>query len=392
MVWRWMLLLLGVWMHSAHAAETPPVRLGLIVPAASEAGRVAQSMRSAADMAASDWSERLGRRIEFSVHEDQFDPRQAALTAQQLVREGVWGVVGHFYSSSSIPASEVYRQAGLPMVTATSTHPRLTSRGFENVFRVSGRDDQQAKTAADFLLSRLAPRRIAIVHDRTEYGRTLADVLRSEVKRRAPRRLAAEETLMQGDTAFAGQVDRLKAARSDAVYFGGIYREAGSLLRQMRGAGLRATFVSCDAVLDAEFVTLAGEDAAAGSYLTFAPDPRLLDAARDVIRRYEARYGSLGPYVLYVYDAVGVLLRAIQTARPLDGSPAELRKVARTIHGMTYRGSLGPFRWDGSGDLTASPYVMYATKRGGAVQGWFEQLPPPTGGGRPTPNVTGRPR
>jgi len=197
---------------------------------------------------------------------------------------------------------------------------------------------------------------------------------------------------MQGDTAFAGQVGRLEAAQPDAVYFGGIYREAGSLLRQLHRAGVRATFVSCDAVLDPEFVTLAGEDAVAGSYLTFAPDPRLLESAQDLIRRYEARYGSLGPYVPYVYDAVGVLLRAIQTARPLDGGRAELRKVARSIHGMTYRGSLGPLRWDRNGDLAVSPYVMYATKRGGAVQGWFEQLPPPTGGGRPAQDATGRPR
>jgi branched-chain amino acid transport system substrate-binding protein len=361
---------------SAQAAELPAIRIGFIVPTGNEAGpAVAQSMRRAADMAIEDWTQKLGRPIDLLVREDQFDPRQAAVVAEGLVQEGVWGVVGHFYSSSSVPASAVYRQAGIPLITPTSTHPRLTGQGFDNVFRISGRDDQQAITAADFVLTQLKPRRVAVVHDETEYGRGLAETFIGALTKRPPKRVVLTEILSQGDKIFSLQVAQLKAAAPDVVYFGGIFREAAYLVRQMRQAGIRATFVSCDAVLDPEFVKLAGEEAATGAYLTFAPDPRLIESAWSLIRQYELRYGNLGPYVLYTYDAVGVLLHAIQIAKPADGSKGELRKVLRAIRARPYQGALGTLRWDKNGDLVNSPYVVYITKPNGKVQGWFDQLP-----------------
>ncbi len=372
---RWLAVLLALLCTGAHAAELSPIRIGLVVPAASEAGPVAQSMRRAAEMAVADWAPKLGRPLELRVKEDQFDPKQAVITAEKLVQEGVWGVIGHYYSSSSIPASAVYAAADVPLVTPTSTHPRLTSQGFDNIFRVSGRDDQQAITAADFVVDVLKARRIAIVHDQTEYGSGLAETFDRTLLRRAPRRVVLTEMLAQGDKDFAPQVAALKAARPDAVYFGGIFREAGYLVRQMRQAGITAVFVSCDAVLDTEFVRLAGEEAAAGSYLTFYPDPKRLDSAGPFRREFESRYGTRGPYVLYTYDAVGVLLQGIQYAKVSDNSPESLRHVIRAIRTRPYRGALGLLRWDKNGDLATSPYVMYVTKKGGDFQGWFEQLP-----------------
>jgi branched-chain amino acid transport system substrate-binding protein len=374
---RWALLLLLLAGPAAQAADLPPIRIGLVVPATSEAGPVAQSMRRAAEMAVADWTPRLGRPLELRVKDDQFDPKQAVITAEKLIQEGVWGVVGHYYSSSSIPASAVYAAADVPLVTPTSTHPRLTSQGFDNVFRVSGRDDQQAVTAADFALETLKARRIAIVHDQTEYGSGLAETFERTLWRRASKRVVLTEMLAQGDKDFTSQVTALKAARPDLVYYGGIFREAGYLVRQMRQAGLTATFLSGDAVLDTEFVRLAGEDAASGTYLTFYPDPRRLDSAGAFRREFESRYGSLGPYVLYTYDAMGVLLQGISTAKAVDNSPESLRRVIRAIRGRPYKGVLGTLRWDKNGDLAASPYVVYLTKRGGDFQGWFEQLPSP---------------
>lgn len=368
----WLLLIL-VSAAPAGAGEPSPARIGLVVPTAEEAGRVRQSMRRAAEMAVTDWTEKLGRKVDLRVGDDPFDPKQAVTTAEKLVQDGVWGVVGHFYSSSSIPASAVYYEAGIPMVTPTSTHPRLTAQGFENVFRVCGRDDQQAVTAAEFLLARLRARRIALVHDRTDYGRALADAFVRSVERQAGRRVVATEMLSQGEKDFSALVARLKAAEPDAVYFGGIFREAGYLVRQLRQAGVEAAFVSDDGVLDSEFVKIAGEEAATGAYLTFARDPVRLSSARGAIERYEAQYGPIGPYVLHTYDAVGVLLHALQVAKPRAYSPEGLRRVIQAIHTTSYQGTLGPLRWDKRGDLLASPYVMYITKKGGSLQGWFEQ-------------------
>jgi len=373
---RWSgLLLIAILASPAWPGELPPVKIGLVIPMAGEAGRVGQSMRQAAEMAIADWTEKLGRKAELVLGDDQFDPKQAVAVAEKLIQDGVWGVVGHFYSSSSIPASAVYYQAGIPMVTATSTHPRLTAQGFDNVFRVSGRDDQHALSAAEFILSRLRARRIAVVNDRTEYGRTLAETLIRTVERRAGRRsIVTVEEIAQGDKDFSAVVARLKSVEPDVVYFGGIFREGGYLVRQMRQAGLTAAFVSGDGVLDPEFVKIAGEEAASGTYLTFAPDPRLLASARTFIQRFEARYGPIGPYVLYTYDAMGVLLRAIQIARPLTNSKEELSKILKVMRTMEYDGTLGRLRWDKNGDLVTSPYVVYVTRKGGSLQGWFEQL------------------
>lgn len=369
------LLLIMVLASPVGAGEPPPIKLGLVIPMAGEAGRVGQSMRQAAEMAIADWREKLGRKVELDLGDDQFDPKQAVAVAEKLIQDGVWGVVGHFYSSSSIPASAVYYQAGIPMVTATSTHPWLTAQGFDNVFRVSGRDDQNALTAAEFILWRLRARRIAVVSDRTEYGRTLADTLIRRVERLAGRRIiVAMEEIAQGDKDFSAVIARLKSARPDAVYFGGIFREGGYLVRQMRQAGLTAAFVSGDGVLDPEFVKIAGEGAASGTYLTFAPDPRLLASARTFIQRFEARYGPIGPYVLYTYDAMGVLMRAIQIAKASTNSKEDLRRILKVMHTMVYDGTLGRLRWDKNGDLVTSPYVVYVTRKGGSLQGWFEQL------------------
>ncbi len=388
--WLWIILFLTL-ATPVRGADLAPVKLGLVVPSASDAGPAAQSMRRAAEMAVADWAPRLDREVLLKVQEDPFDPKQAVAVAEKLVQDGTWGVVGHFYSSSSIPASAIYYQAGIPLVTPTSTHPRLTRQGFTTVFRVSGRDDQQALTAAAFILDVLKGRRIAVVHDRTEYGRSLAEALTRAVQARFPRRLVAAEVIAQGDKDFAPLSARLKAVEPDVVYFGGIYREAAYLVRQLRQARVAAAFVSGDGVPDPEFLKIAGEETVGRVYCTFAPDPRLLPSARLLIQRYEARYGSLGPYVLYTYDAVGVLLRAIQIARPKDHTKEELRKVVRAIRGMTYDGALGRLRWDRNGDLAASPYVVYATKKGGGLHGWFEQLPIRPAAGGAAPRVAARP-
>ncbi|MFB3819660.1 MAG: branched-chain amino acid ABC transporter substrate-binding protein, partial [Candidatus Methylomirabilales bacterium] len=358
------------------AGGLPPIKIGLVIPMAGEAGRVGQSMRRAAEMAIGDWSPILERAVELSVKDDRFDPKQAVAVAEKLVQEGVWAVVGHFYSSSSIPASAVYYEAGIPQVTPTSTHPRLTQQGFDTVFRIAGRDDQHALSAAEFAVGRLHARRFAVVHDRTEYGRTLAETFSRAVER-AGRRVVVTEEILQGDKDFSGVAGRVKAVDPDVVYFGGIFREGGYLLRQLREAGVDAAFLSADGALDPEFVKIAGEDAATGAYLTFAPDPRLLPSARPLIQKFEARHGPLGPYVLYTYDAFGVLLNAFRLVRPAAPTPAALRRVAQAMRHSVYEGALGKLRWDKHGDLAASPYVVYVTKKGGSLQGWFEQLREP---------------
>jgi branched-chain amino acid transport system substrate-binding protein len=386
MRWSWLALLLLLTVP-AVAGEQPAIKIGLLVPSAAEAGRAGESMRRAAELALADKAAGLDRTIELIVRDDPFDPRQAVSVAARLVRDDVWGVVGHFYSSTSIPASAVYAELGIPQITPTATHPRLTAQGFDTVFRVAGRDDQQAQTAAEFMVGTLRARRVAVVHDQTDYGRTVTQGLLRALERRGQRAAAVEE-IAQGDRDFGALLRRLGPVKPDALYFAGVFREAGYLLRQLRQAGMRPAFVSDDAALDPEFITIAGESAAAGTHFTFWPDPRRLPSAQDVIRRFEERHGSLGPYVLHTYDAVGALVHGIQAARPRSSAPEELRKIARAIRGREYRGALGRLRWNRHGDLAESPYVIYVTRRGGSLHGWFE---PVAGVGLPAGAAASRP-
>jgi len=383
------ILLLATWTAGA-SAEHLPVTLGLVVPMAGEAGRVGRSMRLAAEMAVADWQRRLGRPVTLTVKEDQFDPRQAAALAHQLAKDGVWGVVGHYYSSSSIPAAAVYAEAGIPQITPTATHPRLTAMGYPTVFRMAGRDDQQAVTAADFLVDRLRRRRVAVIQDRTEYGQTLAASFRRALDRRAPRRIVLEESVAQGDKQFDDLTMRIADARPDAVYFGGIFREAALLLKQIRRTGIDAAFLSGDGVLDPEFISLAGESALAEVYLTFMPDPRTLPTAQPVIQRYEAKHGTLGPYVLYTYDAVGAYCWALEKARPTSAAKEELAKLLQVLRRGGYPGALGTLRWDARGDRATSPYIVYTVKKDGSLHRWFEPAAPqPPEGPRALPSHRG---
>ncbi len=367
----WLLGTVPTW-----AVEGVPVKLALIVPVTGEMGRVGQRMRWAAEMALADGQGMLGRPVELVVREDLFDPGRAVTLARRLVKEAVGGVVGHFYSSTSIAAAPVYAGAGIPQLVPAATHPRLTALGYPTVFRIAGRDDQQAAAAADVVRDRLGSRRVAVIHDRTEYGRLLTDAFRAQFNGNGSSRMIPGGEISQGDTTFPDLIGRLAAARADAVYFGGIFREAGLLLRQMRRARAEAAFLGGDAILDPEFVTRAGEAALTDVYLTALPDPRKQATAAPVIERFEARYGVLDRHALSTYDAVGAFLWALRAGKPESAEPEELGKVLQVLRAGAYPGALGMLRWDARGDRLPSPYVVYSATRGGSLYGWFEQAPP----------------
>lgn len=371
---------------SAHAGEVatrspePPIRIAVAGPMSGPLGSMGQSIRNAVDLAVTEWNKAgglLGRKIHLVVLDDKFDLQTATDGARRLVKEGIWGVVGHVNSSISMTVAPVYGEAGVPMITPASTDPRLTEQGYEAVFRTCGRDDQQGTVAADFALGPLKARRLAVVHDRTPYGQILAEAFAQQAERRRKGSVIAQEGLVQGEREYAATVAALKAGRPDAVFFGGIFREAAALVRDLRRAGVSAAFLSGEGALDPEFVKLAGEEAASGAYLTFAADARLLPSAQPVAERYEKKYGAVGPYTLNAYDATNALLQAIRTARPEDGSKVELAKIAPALRAMTFEGTLGRLRWDRKGDLVQTPYVVYVTRKGGGLLGWFEAVPRP---------------
>jgi branched-chain amino acid transport system substrate-binding protein len=363
---------------AGDAQRVPDITIGIVGPMSGDLAHFGRYVREAVALAVEEWNEKggiLGHRIRLLLEDDRNDPAEAVAAAQRLVQAGVWGVIGHLTSAGSLPASAIYQAAGIPQITPSSTDPRLTEQGFQSLFRTCGRDDQQGGVAAEFALHSLRPRRVVILHDQTAYGQALAEAFKRRIVR-AQRSPSVTGMAFSSDSnkELGSAIEAIKMREPDLVYFGGLYHKGGLLAKRLREQGIKATLVSGDGMVGMEFINLAGEAAAIGTYLTFAPDPMLLPSAEAAIKRFDTRYGAIGPYTLYAYDAAGALFTAIARAKPKAPSRPHLLRVSKILHRMTYIGALGRLRWDHKGDLVKPPYVMYQVKKGGSFQGWFEQV------------------
>ncbi|HET6514753.1 MAG TPA: branched-chain amino acid ABC transporter substrate-binding protein [Thermodesulfovibrionales bacterium] len=342
------------------------ITVGIAGPMTGDQAKMGTDFRNGVTLAAKEWNGRggiLGKKILLSVVDDQHDPKQAVSVANKLVNEGVAGVIGHFNSSCSIPASDVYHRAGVPMITPASTNPQLTEKGYTNVFRVCGRDDQQGRAAADFVTTHLKFRHIAIIHDKTTYGQGLADEFKKALSGRAD--VVYYGGVIQGDKDFKTVLTSIKEMKPELIYFGGIYPEAGLLVKQARELGITAPFMSGDGTIDPKFIEIAGAKAAEGTYLTFSPDARRIPTAKSFIETYEKEFGEPGPYSVYAYDAANILFTALREAGNAEG-----RAVAAKLHSLEFSGALGKIRFDEKGDVTVSPYVVWITRDGKFFEYW----------------------
>jgi branched-chain amino acid transport system substrate-binding protein len=342
------------------------IKIGIAGPMTGDQAKMGMDFRNGVALAVEEWNNKggvLGKKIELLIGDDQRDPKQAVAVANKFVTQGVIGVIGHFNSSCSIPASDTYNRANIPMITPASTNPQLTEKGYRGVFRVCGRDDQQGKVAAEFVTSQLKIKKIAIVHDKTTYGQGLADEFKKFLGDKID--VIYYGGIVQGDKDFKTVLSAIKNVKPELVYFGGIYPEGGLLVRQAREIGLGDPFMSGDGVIDPKFVEIAGAEAAEGTYLTFSPDPNNIPTAKAFIEKYKTRFGDLGPYSIYAYDAINVMLKAIEAAGTTDG-----KVIMDKLHSLEFSGAMGNLRFDEKGDVTVAPYVVWITKGGKFVEYW----------------------
>jgi len=363
------LLLLGMaiaGLVSVSAVAADDIVIGMAGPMTGDQAKLGRDVERGARLAVEEWNAKggiAGKKIRLEVGDDQHDPKQAVAVAHKMVNAGIVGMVGHFNSSASIPASSVYNDAGIPMITPASTNPQLTEQGFWNVFRVCGRDDQQGKVAADFILRKLAAKQVAILHDRTTYGKGLADEVKRYIGTKAE--IVFYDGITQGDKDFRSLLTTVKAKNPAVYFFGGIYPEGGVIAKQAREVGLAAPLVSGDGMYDPEFVKIAGA-AAEGSYLTFTPDPEKLPNAKGFLQKYKAKHGAeLAPYAIYSYDAANILLTAVSRAKNREG-----KTIAGEIRKMQYDGASGHVEFDAKGDVKEAPYVVWQTRGGKFEEFW----------------------
>jgi branched-chain amino acid transport system substrate-binding protein len=263
-------------------------------------------------------------------------------------------VDGHWCSSSTLPASDVYNDAQIPQVTV-STNPKITERGIKGIFRITGRDDQQGQVAADYIAANFKGKKIAVIDDKTAYGGGLAEEIAKDLAaKQTP--VVLRESITAGEKDYSGLISKLKANGVQILAYGGYYQEVALILRQAAQAGLNLTVLGGDTLTNNELVTAAGPEIDKVLF-TFPPDPRKSAAAAKVVATFRAQKIEPEGYMLYSYAAMQVFAEAAKKANSTDYAA-----IVKQLHNGSFNTVVGQVDFDAKGDLKSPGYVVYRWK------------------------------
>ena len=300
-----------------------------------------------------------GKDVKFSLlaEDDQADPKVGTTVAQKLVDAKVVGVVGHLNSGTSIPASPIYNQAGIPVISGSATNPKLTEQGFKTQFRVVGRDDQQGPAIASYLAENNKPQTVAVIDDATAYGEGIANEVEKTLKAAKitvlPREKGTDKT-----TDWKAVLTKLRGRNPDAVFYGGMDATGGPLLKQGRELGIKAVFSFGDGACTDKMKELAG-DAAEGLLCSQAgippqaADKKFLDAYK---KKFNAEPILYSPFT---YDAANMLIQAMQKANSTDP-----KKYLPELQKLDFTGVTGKIAFDNKGDRKDAEMTIFTMKGG----------------------------
>lgn len=294
-----------------------------------------------------------GSQLEGVVFDDACDPKQAVAVANRIVNEDIQFVVGHLCSSSTQPASDIYEDEGILMVTAASTSPEITERGYELVFRTIGLDSMQGPTAGRYIVEQVKPKKVAVIHDKQQYGEGIATAVRDVLKENNVE-VALFEGITAGDKDFSSLISKLRQANVDFVYYGGYHPELGLILRQAAEQGLNVRFMGPEGVGNTDISAIAGE-ASEGLLVTlpkaFDEDPK----NAELVKAFEAKnQDPKGPFVFPAYAAVQVIADGIRLAGSTD-----TEEVAEALRSNTFETPTGTLSFNEKGDLKDFNFVVY---------------------------------
>ena len=347
--------------NAGGAPET--VKIGALVPLSGGNARFGTEMLNAAQLAADELNATggvLGRRLEVVSGDDGCDPNAAGPAAEKLAASGVVGVAGGYCSGAAVPASAALDAKGIAYVSAYATNPALTDRGLRTVFRIPGRDDEQATFAARFLAGPGQVRRLAILHDNSLYASYLAERIRSandELKLGI--QVVFFDAILPGQREYRSTLTAIKASGADTLYYAGYHAELSVILRQARELALRARIVGGDATADPAIIEAAGA-AAEGVVGIAALIPELLPRAGAFVQVFKERFGAApGPSAVYQYDATKTLANAIFWAGSTD--PKDIVEALRTTR---HEGLIGEIAFDAKGDRQSTVYATAIVRDG----------------------------
>jgi len=348
---------------AATGGASAAIKIGTAGPMTGQYASFGQQMKAGAEQAVADINAAggvNGEMLELSVGDDACDPKQAVAVANQMAGDGVAFMAGHFCSGSSIPASSVYAEEGIIQISPASTNPKFTDeRPADGIFRVCGRDDQQGDVAGQFLLERFPDAKIAFVHDKSAYGKGLADATLSVYEANGGTSLMYE-AYTAGEKDYTALVTKLKNESADVLYVGGYHTEAGLMARQMRDQGMDTVLVSGDALVTDEYWSITG-DAGEGTLMTFSPDPRKNEGVAELVETFRAAGTEPEGYVLYTYAAIQAWAQAAAAA---GDDWADYDAMVGALNDGTFETVLGELSFDDKGDVTLPGYVLYEWKDG----------------------------
>jgi branched-chain amino acid transport system substrate-binding protein len=359
-------LALGVGFLSLAAplwAQKGTIKVAVQAPLSGEQAALGEHIKLGAQLAVEEAVKAfkaLGYDLVLVPYDDQAKPEVGVANARNIVSDpNILVMVGHFNSGVALPASEVYKDAMLAMISPANTATEITDRGYPNVNRVCGRDDVQGPVGARFAAQELKAKSVYIIHDKTLYGQGVADNFRNEAKKLGINVLSFEGTEERAN--FSPMINPLKAKNPALVYFGGIYHQGGLLLKQLREKGVNAKFMGPDGLDSAEMAKIAGSSVVGSYYTSVAGPPDAYPETAAFAKKYKQRFGKdIEAFGLYGYDATLVGIKAMEgwiKANPnKKPSRAEVSTAVRNIKG--FKGVTGPIEFDSKGDPVKAKYFV----------------------------------
>jgi branched-chain amino acid transport system substrate-binding protein len=302
-----------------------------------------------------------GEKIRFEMisEDDEANPQKGTVVAQKIVDAQVAGVIGHLNSGTTIPASKLYHDAGLPQVSPSATNVDYTNQGFKTAFRVMANDAQQGKVLGEYAVKKLGAKKIAVIDDRSSYGKGLADQFEMAAKS-AGAQIITREFTDTTKTDFTAILTSIKGKQPDLLFYGGMDSQAGPMMKQIRNLGLKATYLAGDGVQTTQFLTLSGPE----GETAYASSPGVpldkMPGGNAFAEKYQKTFNQpIQLYAPYAYDAMNAMIAAMRKADSVD--PA---KYLPELAAIEYQGVTGMVRFDEKGDIRGGSISLYQVKSG----------------------------
>jgi branched-chain amino acid transport system substrate-binding protein len=360
------LAVLGLTSGLALAQEVV-VKIGHVGPLTGNIAHLGKDNENGARLAIEEYNAKGimlgGKKVKFELigEDDAADPKTGNIVAQRLVDAGVKGVVGHLNSGTTIPASRIYNQAAIPMISPSATNVTLTQQGFANIFRTMANDAQQGSVIGKYAATKMG-KTVAIIDDRTAYGQGLADEVEKGVKASGGKVTSREFTNNQA-TDFMAILTKIKAQKPDVIVYTGMDAQGGPMLKQIKALGIPAKFVTGDGGCTLEFIKLAGDAMSDAAFCTQAGLPLDQIADKGFKDRFKKRFGAdVQIYAPYAYDAAAALIEGMKAANSED--PAKYLPALKKVH---FKGVTGEVAFDDKGDTKFGAITMYQFKAGNWV-------------------------